>query len=164
VDGYNIIFAWPDLKGLAQENMDSARTKLLDMLSMYQVIRKNTIIAVFDAYRVARHQEEILDYDNIHVVFTRTAQTADHYIERFAHDNQSKYDITVATSDGLQQIIIRGAGCAVLSARELREEIYRANESVLQAYRDKKTTDRNVLKDALSEESKQQMEDLLNDP
>lgn len=163
VDGYNMIFAWPDLKELAQENMDSARTKLLDMLSKYQGIRKYTIIAVFDAYRVARHQEEILDYDNIHVVFTRTAQTADQYIERFAHVNQSKYDITVATSDGLQQIIIRGAGSAVLSARELREEIEIANESVLQAYRDKKPVDRNMLKDALSEESKQQMEDLLND-
>ncbi len=163
VDGYNMIFAWPDLKELAQENMDSARTKLLDMLSKYKGIRKYTIIAVFDAYRVARHQEEILDYDNIHVVFTRTAQTADQYIERFAHDNQSKYDITVATSDGLQQIIIRGAGCAVLSARELREQIEIANESVLQAYRDKKPADRNVLRDALSEESKQQMEDLLND-
>ncbi len=163
VDGYNIIFAWPDLKELAQENMDSARSKLLDVLSKYQGIRKQTIIVVFDAYRVARHKEEVIDYDNIHVVFTRTAQTADHYIERFAHDNQSKYDITVATSDGLQQIIIRGAGCAVLSARELREDIDRVNESVLQAYRDKKPTDRNVLKDALSEESKQQMEDMLND-
>lgn len=163
VDGYNIIFAWPDLKELAQENMDGARTKLLDMLSKYQGIQKCSIIVVFDAYRVARHQEEILDYDNIHVVFTRTAQTADHYIERFAHDNQNKYNITVATSDGLQQIIIRGAGCAVLSARELREEIDRTNESVLKAYRDKKPIDRNVLKDALSEESKQQIEDLLND-
>ena len=163
VDGYNVIFAWSDLKELAQENMDGARTKLLDMLSKYQGIQKCSIIVVFDAYRVERHQEEILDFDNIHVVFTRTAQTADHYIERFAHDNQNKYNITVATSDGLQQIIIRGAGCAVLSARELREEIDRTNESVLKAYRDKKPIDRNVLKDALSEESKQQIEDLLND-
>jgi ribosomal protection tetracycline resistance protein len=163
VDGYNIIFAWPDLKELAQENMDGARTKLLDMLSKYQGIQKCSVIVVFDAYRVARHQEEILDYDNIHVVFTRTAQTADQYIERFAHDNQNKYAITVATSDGLQQIIIRGAGCALLSARELREEIDRSNESVLQAYRDKKPADRSVIKDVLSEESKQQIEDLLND-
>jgi len=163
VDGYNIIFAWPDLKELAQENMDGARSKLLDMLSKYQGIQKCSIIAVFDAYRVERHHEEILDYGNIHVVFTRTAQTADQYIERFAHDNQNKYAITVATSDGLQQIIIRGAGCALLSARELREEIDRANESALRAYHAKKTSDRSVIRDVLSEESKQQMEDLLND-
>lgn len=165
VDGYNIIFAWPDLKELAQENMDSARTKLLDTLAKYQGIRKCNVIAVFDAYRVQRHQEEMFDYGNIHVVFTREAQTADEYIERFAHGNKNKYDITVATSDALQQIIIRGTGSAVMSARELKEEIDRVNEGVLKAYRDKKPVDRNMLiKDVLSEESKQQMEDLLNEP
>jgi len=163
VDGYNIIFAWPDLKELAQDNMESARIKLIDMLIKYRGIQKCSIIVVFDAYRVERHQEEILEYDNIHVVFTRTAQTADQYIERFAHDNQNKYNITVATSDGLQQIIIRGAGCALLSARELREEIDRANESVLQSYRAKNPADRSMIGDALSEESKRRMENLMND-
>lgn len=163
VDGYNIIFAWPDLKELAHENMDGARAKLLDTLSRYRGICKYNIIAVFDAYRVQRHQEEMFDYDSIHVVFTREAQSADHYIERFAHDNKNRYDITVATSDGLQQIIIRGAGCAVISAGELKEIIDRANEGILQAYHNKKQADRNALRDSLSEESKQQMEDLLND-
>jgi predicted RNA-binding protein with PIN domain len=163
VDGYNMIFAWPDLKELAQDNMDSARTRLLDMLSKFQGIRKYKIIAVFDAYRVQRHHEEVFDYDNIHVVFTREAQTADQYIERFAHDNRNKYDITVATSDGLQQIIIRGAGSSLLSARELRQEMDRVNESVLKAYRDKKPSGRNVISDVLSEEAKQQMEDLRKD-
>ncbi|NLE26315.1 MAG: GTP-binding protein, partial [Clostridiaceae bacterium] len=123
VDAYNIIFAWPELKVLAQDNMDSARSRLLDTLCKYQGIRKNHIIAVFDAYRIERHQEEFLDYENIHLVYTREAQTADQYIEKFAHDNQKKYDITVATSDNLQQIIIRGSGSAVISARELKEEI-----------------------------------------
>ena len=163
VDGYNIIFAWPELKELARDNMDGARTKLLDYLSKYQGVRKCQIIAVFDAYRVQRHNEELIDYDNIHVVYTREAQTADHYIERFTHDNQKKYSITVATSDGLQQIIIRGSGSAVLSARELKEEIERANEKVIQAYKEKQAIDRNYLKDALSSEAKQQMEELLKE-
>lgn len=108
VDGYNIIHAWPELKELADDNMDGARMKLIDTLSNYQGIRKCQIIVVFDAYRVQGHFEEAIDYYNIHLVYTREAQTADQYIEKFAYDNQKKYNITVATSDGLQQIIIRG--------------------------------------------------------
>ncbi len=110
VDGYNAIFAWPELKELAEESLDVARSELLDSLIKYQGVRKCQVIVVFDAYRVQGHAEEIVDYGSIHVVYTREAQTADQYIERFAHDNQRKYDITVATSDGLQQIIIRGGG------------------------------------------------------
>lgn len=163
VDAYNMIFSWSDLKELAEDNMDSARSKLLDYLSKYQGIRKCQIIAAFDAYRVQRHHEEIFDYDNIHVVYTREAQTADHFIEKFAHDNKEKYDITVATSDGLQQIIIRGSGCAILSARELKDEIERANERVIQAYHEKQPADRNYLKDALSADTKQQMAEFLKE-
>ena len=163
VDAYNIIFAWPELKALTQDNMDSARLRLLDILCKYQGVRKNHIIAVFDAYRVERHQEEFLDYENIHLVYTKEAQTADQYIERFAHDNKKKYDITVATSDNLQQIIIRGSGSAVMSARELKEEIERANEKVMQAYRQKQSVDRNYLGEALSIETKSQIEELFNE-
>ena len=161
VDGYNIIFAWPELKELAKESLDSARLMLLDILTKYQGIRGCQIIAVFDAYRVQGHAEEILDYDTIHVVYTREAQTADQFIEKFAHDNQKKYSITVATSDYLQQIIIRGAGSAVMSARELKVEIERVNSAVLDAYREKQTVNRNSLKDALSDEAKEQMKNLL---
>lgn len=162
VDGYNIIFAWPDLKALSEENMDSARTKLLDYLSKYQSYRKCQIIAVFDAYRVQGHQEEIIDYENIHVVYTREAQTADQFIEKFAHDNRKKYSITVATSDALQQVIIRGAGCDLLSARELKQKIDSANDSVIQTYLEKQTPDRNYLQDSLSADTKQQMEELIS--
>lgn len=163
VDGYNIIFAWSELKELAADNLDGARLKLLDYLSKYQGVRECQIIAVFDAYRVQRHHEEIIDYDNLHVVYTKEAQTADHFIEKFAHDNQKKYNITVATSDGLQQIIIRGAGCLVLSARELKEEIERTNERVIQTYQEKQTVDINYLKDALSVETKQQIHELFRE-
>jgi predicted RNA-binding protein with PIN domain len=143
--------------------MDGARSKLFDYLCKFQYYRNCQIIIVFDAYRVQRNNEEIIDYDDIHVVYTREAQTADHFIERFAYDNLKKYDITVATSDGLQQIIIRGAGCTVLSASELREEIEKANEKFIQAYKKIQTINRNYLKDQLSAGTKQQIEELLKE-
>lgn len=162
VDGYNIIYAWPELRELADDNMDSARMKLLDTLSNYQGIRKCQIIVVFDAYRVQRHFEEVIDYHTIHMVYTREAQTADQYIERFAHDHQKQYNITVATSDGLQQVIIRGAGCALLSARELKVEIDGANERIKQEYQEIKGIDRrNYLVDALPPAVKQQVKEIL---
>ena len=111
VDGYNVIFAWEDLKDLAQVSIDGARGKLLDVLCDYQGMKKCNLIVVFDAYRVQGHKTEISTYHNIHVVFTKEAETADQYIEKFAHENGKKYNVTVATSDGLEQIIIRGQGC-----------------------------------------------------
>ena len=134
VDGYNVIFAWEDLTELAAANVDAARGKLLDVLCNYQAMRGCEIIVVFDAYRVQGHAEEMTDYHNIHVVFTKEAETADQYIEKFAHDYGRKYRITVATSDGLEQIIIRGQGCALLSSRELREEIAQRSEQFKQAH------------------------------
>lgn len=161
VDGYNIIFAWPELKKLAEENMDAAKTKLLDYLSNYQWIRGCRVIAVFDAYRVEGYREEVLDYYNIHVVYTREAQTADQYIEKFAYDNKKNYNITVATSDGLQQIIVRGEGCSLLSARELKAEIETSNERLKHEFKERNKRNPNFLGDALSQESKQQMEELI---
>lgn len=163
VDGYNIIFAWPELKELADEDMDAARNWLLDELCKYRGARKVRIIAVFDAYRVERHQEEINDYHGIHVVFTRKAQTADQYIERFAHDNSRKYDITVATSDHLQQIIILGSGCAVWSAEELRNEIRKTNEGVIRSFQEKRGIERNRLGDKLSSETRKRLESLFKE-
>jgi len=123
VDGYNVIYAWKELNELAKVNVDSARGKLLDILCNYQAIKDVNLIVVFDAYRVKGHQTEILDYHNIHVVYTQEAETADQYIEKFAHNNSRNYDITVATSDGLEQIIIRGEGCLLMSSRELEEDV-----------------------------------------
>lgn len=162
VDGYNIIHAWPELKEHIADNMDGARMKLLDILSNYQGIRKCQIIVVFDAYRVEGHNEEIIDYHNIHMVYTKEAQTADQYIEKFAHSNRSKYDITVATSDGLQQIIIRGAGCTLLSASDLKVDIETVNERIKQEYEEQQGRNRNHLIDTLSPEAKQRMEEFVN--
>lgn len=161
VDGYNIIFAWPELKALANENMDGAKIKLLEALCNYQGIKKCEIIVVFDAYRVKGHQTEVSDYHNIHVVYTKEAETADRYIERFAHTHQEVYDVTVATSDGLEQVIIRGKGCHLLSARELREELNHTHEQVMRAYQEKQVTQRHCLKDALDETVSSQLEALI---
>ena len=161
VDGYNIIFAWPELKELTNENMDGARIKLLESLCNYQGIKKCEVIVVFDAYRVQGHHVEMMDYHNIHVVYTKEAQTADHYIEKFVHDHKSEYEVTVATSDGLEQIIIRGQGCQLLSARELKEEVDGVHEKALQTYRDKQVIEHHYLGDVLSDEAKKQIEGLL---
>lgn len=132
VDGYNIIFAWEELHELAKVNIDGARGKLLDLLCDYQAMKKVHLIVVFDAYRVKGHDTEMTDYHNIHVVYTKEAETADRYIERFAHENGKKYRVTVATSDGVEQVIIRGQGCLLLSAKELLTEV----ESMRQYLRD----------------------------
>jgi len=130
VDGYNIIFAWEELKMLAQSDIAAARGKLMDILCNYQGFHKCELILVFDAYRVANHKTEVLDYHNIHVVYTKEAETADQYIEKFAHENGKKYRITVATSDGLEQIIIRGAGCRLLSARDFEADVKRSEQAI----------------------------------
>ena len=134
VDGYNVIFAWTELKELAAVNIDGARNRLLDIMCNYQGIKKCSVIVVFDAYRVQGHPPEIMNYHNIHVVYTKEAETADQYIEKFAHENARKYRVTVATSDGLEQIIIRGQGCLLLSARELLEEIRKMEQEMRENY------------------------------
>ena len=136
VDGYNIIYAWEELAELAEENMAAARDKLQDILCNYQAIKKCALIIVFDAYRVKGSQARVFSYHDIQVVYTKEAETADQYIEKYAHENQKKYDITVATSDGLEQIIIRGAGSMLLSARELKIEVEEANLKIQEVYAD----------------------------
>ena len=161
VDGYNIIFAWEELKTLAEVNIDSARGKLQDSLCNYQAIKGCNLIVVFDAYRVQGHDTEISDYHNIHVVFTKEAETADQYIEKFAHENAKKYKVTVATSDGLEQIIIRGAGCILISARELEEEVKRAGRQVTEAYSKALPKGANYLFDRVTPEVMEQIENSL---
>ncbi len=134
VDGYNVIHAWAELEKLMRDNLDAARVRLMDELCSYQGMRQMNVIVVFDAYRVENHQTEVSDYHNIHVVFTKEAETADQYIEKFAHTNAKKYDVTVATSDGLEQVIIRGEGCRLLSSRDLIAEMLAARREALEAY------------------------------
>ncbi len=130
VDGYNIIFAWEDLRALANINIDSARDKLIDILSNYQGYAGNTVILVFDAYKVKGNPGSVLTYHNIHVVYTKEAETADQYIEKTVHEIADKYHVTVATSDALEQMIIWGAGATRLSAKGLFEEIERVGKEM----------------------------------
>ena len=138
VDGYNVIFAWEELSALSKVTLDGARGRLLDILCDYQAMKGCRLIVVFDAYRLKGHPEEAYAYHNIYVVYTKEAETADRYIERFAHDNSKKYQITVATSDGLEQIIIRGEGCQLLSSRDLQADVERQKEQTRGILEEKK--------------------------
>ena len=134
VDGYNIIFTWPDLREMADINIDSARDMLNDLLCEYRALHDAEIIVVYDAYRVKGHQTEYTKFNNINIVFTKEAETADRFIERYAHENASKYDVTVATSDGMEQIIIRGQGARLLTAMDLYEEVSASRKSVKERF------------------------------
>lgn len=155
VDGYNIIYAWDDLKELLDTNVDAARGKLLDEMSNYQGMKGMELIVVFDAYRVKGHETEITDYMNIHVVYTKEAETADQYIEKFAHTHGRKYDVTVATSDGLEQIIIRGQGCRLLSARELKRDYEEAKAQIRTEYLENQKNEKTYMMDGISLEKEQ---------
>ena len=160
VDGYNIIFAWEELNELAQVNMDAARGYLQDVLCNYQGIKKCELILVFDAYKVEGFPGEIQKYHNIHVVYTKEAETADQYIEKVAHEIGRKYLVTVATSDGTEQVIIRGQGCHLLSAKELKEEVEFANKELRQYYSEDTSFERNYLFQYLDKDTARQMEEV----
>ncbi|MBP5153333.1 MAG: NYN domain-containing protein, partial [Lachnospiraceae bacterium] len=118
IDGYNLVHAWEELNDLAARDINAAAGKLMDLVSDYSGMTGLNTILVFDAYKLKNHPTEKLLYHNIRVVYTKTAETADRYIERYAHENGKKYEIVVVTSDGAEQIIIRGGGCVLQSCRE----------------------------------------------
>ena len=163
VDGYNIIFAWEELSELAKLNLDSARGKLMDILSNYQGYRKMTLILVFDAYKVKGSPGSIFPYHNIHVVYTKEAETADQYIEKVTHEIAKKHRVSVATSDGLEQLIIMGQGAKRLSARELKEEIMSTNQELRELFlenSEKGAKEKQYLFDTLSPELAEHMENV----
>ena len=123
VDGYNIVFAWDELKAAARENLDAARQMLMDILSNYQGFKKNVVILVFDAYKVPRSVQDVTRYHNIYVVYTKEAETADAYIERATYEIGRHHRVRVATSDGAEQLIILGHGALRLSASTFRAEV-----------------------------------------
>lgn len=130
VDGYNIIFSWDELKSLSESNLESARNRLLDIMCNYQGYKDVTVIVVFDAYRVKGKVREVMEYNNIYVVYTKEAETADQYIEKTVHKIAHNNNVTVATSDGLEQVIIFGKGARRLSANGLKEEVMAANKDI----------------------------------
>ena len=130
VDGYNIIFAWDELKAIAEENLDAARKQLCDILSNYRGFRKCRVIAVFDAYKVKGGQGSVEKYHGIHVVYTKEAETADAYIERATYEIGKHHRVRVATSDGPEQLIILGHGALRISASAFRQEVEEAEGQI----------------------------------
>lgn len=137
VDGYNIIFSWEELKKLSETNLEAARNSLMDILCNYQGFKQCTVILVFDAYKVKGNPGEVQKYNNIYVVYTKEAETADMYIEKAVHEMDKKYNVSVATSDGIEQLIIMGQGARRISAREFKEEIEEVNKKIREEYLDK---------------------------
>ena len=127
VDGYNIIFAWEELKSLAKTSMDAARTALIEILSNYQGYRRCKVIIVFDAYKIKGGERRQEKHGSVDVMFTKEGETADTYIERLTYEMNGKYRVRVATSDRQEQIIALGNGAFRLSASELKGEIERTN-------------------------------------
>lgn len=130
VDGYNIIFAWDDLKKLAQDDLESARQQLIHRLCNYQGVRQCELILVFDAYKVKGNPGSVEKIGNISVVYTKEAETADMYIERVTHQIGTKKRVRVATSDGLIQMIILGHGALRISADSFHQEVAAAEQAV----------------------------------
>ena len=160
VDGYNIIFAWEDLKELSEINIEAARMKLMDILSNYQGYKKQTLILVFDAYKVPGNVGEVQKYHNIHVVYTKEAETADQYIEKTVQEIGKKYHVTVATSDALEQMIILGQGAQRISAKGLLEEILTVNQEIRNEHLNRPQSASHYLFESLPEEMAELMDEV----
>ncbi len=177
VDGYNIIFAWDKLKKLADENLDHAREKLINILSNYQGVKKCNLIIVFDAYKVKGSAGSVTQQGNVYVVYTKEAETADAYIERttallsknesvlpFANKTEEnprrKNNIRVATSDGLEQVIIMSQGAVRVSASELYEEVKLAKKHIRTHIEMQRPIKNNMLIDNLDPEAAEWLENL----
>lgn len=130
VDGYNIIFAWDELKKIAKESLDSARAELINMMCSYAGYRDCELILVFDAYRVSGHHRDVEKYSNISIVYTKESETADTYIERTSHELSRDHRVHVATSDGAEQMIILGSGAMRISAEEFRKYYLSARKAI----------------------------------
>ena len=160
VDGYNIIFAWEDLNELSKINIESARNKLMDRLSNYQGYKKMTLILVFDAYKVKGNPGSVMKYHNIYVVYTKEAETADQYNKKTVHEIGRKYQVTVATSDALEQVIILGQGGNRLSAANLLEEVEAVEAEISKKVKKESPKEKNYLFDHLDEEMADLMEEV----
>lgn len=158
VDGYNIIFAWEELKELAKSDLKSARDKLMDVLCNYQGYKKCTLILVFDAYKVEGGPGSVMQYHNIHVVYTKEAETADQYIEKTVRRIGRNHHVTVATSDAMEQVIILGQGAVRMSAPGLKEEVELALQELRKEHLEKGQHDRNYLFDYLTKEDAKRLE------
>lgn len=160
VDGYNIIFAWDELNKLAEENLEAAKSSLINQLCNYQGTKKMNLILVFDAYKVEGGRGSIIKEGDIYVVHTREAETADQYIEKTTHELKKNYNVTVATSDGLEQVIIMSQGALRMSARDLYLEVHANNKAISEKIHEYKPVKNNMLIDNLDNETAMFLEQL----
>ncbi len=160
VDGYNIIHSWDNLKEMMEVSLESARQKLLDVMSNYQGYRNITIIVVFDGYLVKGNIGTIYEYHNIFVVYTKEAETADHYIERVVNNLPRHYRVRVATSDALEQLIILGRGATRISAKELYNEVQGVEKTIREKFIQKRPPKNNLLADNIDKEALEWIEEL----
>lgn len=160
VDGYNIIHAWGELRDIAEtDSLENARIKLLEEMSNYRGYHNVEIIVVFDAYQVKSSVRKYENYYDVDVVFTKEAESADLYIERIAHEVGRDYNVRVATSDGLQQLIILARGATRVSARELLQEVKQIKKEIREDYIEKSTQiSRNRFEAYLDDDTKEWME------
>ena len=150
VDGYNVIFAWKELNELAQVNLDGARLKLMDIMSNYQGYKQCELILVFDAYKVKGNIGEVSKYNNINVVYTKEAETADTYIEKVTNEIGKKYQVTVATSDRLEQMIVLSRGAVRMSSNELLQDVMAVHEAGLRQYKSSQKIEKNYLDELIN--------------
>ena len=130
VDGYNVIFSWDSLKKLAEDNIDGARSALVNILCNYQGFRKCELILVFDAYKVKGSSREVEQVNGISIVYTKEAETADMYIEKTSHKLAKNNRVRVVTSDGMEQLIILGNGALRVPSRMFYDEVSEAQEEI----------------------------------
>lgn len=160
VDGYNIIFAWKELSELAKDNIEAAKSRLVTQLCNYQGIKKMNLILVFDAYRVEGGEGSVVKEGGIYVVHTKEAETADQYIEKTTHELIKNCNVTVATSDGLEQVIIVSQGALRMSARDLYREVNAGRRMIDEKIEQIKPVKNNMLIDNLDSEAADFLEKL----
>lgn len=158
VDGYNIIYAWGKLKKIADYSLEAARDKLLEILSNYAGVKGEHVIVVFDAHLVKGGIGSVLKYNNIEVIYTHEAETADSYIEKATRTLAESYAVRVATSDNLEQIIILSRGAYRISAREFQEEVRSIEQKIKKDIESKRPVKNNELISNLDRETAEWME------
>ena len=158
VDGYNIIHAWPELEDLTNVSLESARIKLMDILCNYQGVSGETVILVFDGYLVKGSLGSVMEYNNIFVVYTKEAETADHYIEKTVFNIPKEYRVKVATNDGLEQTIIMGKGAIRITAAELKQMIEHEEKNIRQNYTEQRPAKNNMLIDNVDQKTLEWLE------
>ena len=160
VDGYNVIFAWDDLRAIAESSLEDARIRLLDLLCDYQGYKQINVIAVFDAHQIRGGAGSVENYNNIKVVFTRESESADNFIERTTVTLAKNDKVRVVTSDYTEQIIVIGRGAVRISVKEFKREVETLRREAQKRFLNQKPVKSNPLIDLLDEKTARLLEEM----